>query len=173
MTLKPIDIEKKSFTRVFRGYDEAEVESFLEDTSKSFTNVLTENNELKDRLRKFQIRVDELTTREKTVNETLTVVRKISDDMKENAQKESDHIVNEAKRKGRDYLISLQDEIKNFKTEIAQYKLKKIEIRNSLYQYLKGQISLVENPDVNENTIYEDSQEANNSEETNDSTFEC
>ena len=97
MSITPLEIQKKKFNRTFRGYDETEVENFLEDLSIQVTSLIKENNENKDRIRNLEIKITELQDREKTVNETLSVVRKISEDMKENAKKKSDAIIAEAK----------------------------------------------------------------------------
>jgi len=140
MSITPLEIQKKKFNRTFRGYDETEVENFLEDLSIQVTSLIKENNENKDRIRNLEIKITELQDREKTVNETLSVVRKISEDMKENAKKKSDAIIAEAKHSAKEIFL---------KTEIEQLMYRKKDVKTSLIGYLKNQIALIETHDMN------------------------
>ena len=52
MALSPLDIHNKEFGRsLFRGYDEDEVNEFLEQVLKDYENVLEENKSLKENLK--------------------------------------------------------------------------------------------------------------------------
>jgi len=150
MGITPLDIQKKKFGKSFRGFDEAEVESFLEEVAKYCTGLIRDNHSMKDRIRDIELKVANFQDREKTVNETLTVVRKVSDDMKENAKRQGEMIVSKAKARAREIFLKLQDEIKNLKMEAENYRLKREEIKGSLLQFLKNQISLLESSGVGE-----------------------
>lgn len=52
MPLTPLDIHNKEFTRAFRGYDEDEVNEFLDQVIKDYEAVLREK---KDLLNRWQI----------------------------------------------------------------------------------------------------------------------
>ncbi len=47
MPLTPLDIHNKEFSRGFRGYDEDEVNEFLDQVIKDYEMVLREKNSLK------------------------------------------------------------------------------------------------------------------------------
>ena len=52
MALSPLDIHNKEFSRsMFRGYDEDEVNEFLEQVLKDYENVLEEKKSLESNLK--------------------------------------------------------------------------------------------------------------------------
>ena len=46
MKVTPLEIRKKSFEKVFRGYDKDEVNAFLVSLSQAWEKVMDENKEL-------------------------------------------------------------------------------------------------------------------------------
>ena len=50
MGLTPLDIHNKEFTRGFRGYDEDEVNEFLDQVIKDYEKVIREKKELEDKV---------------------------------------------------------------------------------------------------------------------------
>ena len=52
MPLTPLDIHNKSFNKGFRGYDEDEVNEFLEQIMKDYELILREKRELEEQLKK-------------------------------------------------------------------------------------------------------------------------
>ena len=50
MPLSPLDIHNKEFTRGFRGYNEDEVNEFLEQIIKDYELILKEKKELEEKL---------------------------------------------------------------------------------------------------------------------------
>ena len=50
MALTPMDIHNKEFARSFRGYDDEEVDRFLDEIIEEFERLYKENLELKERL---------------------------------------------------------------------------------------------------------------------------
>jgi DivIVA domain len=48
--ITPLDIENKEFKKGLRGYNENEVDSYLDEIKKEYENLYRENIELKDKL---------------------------------------------------------------------------------------------------------------------------
>lgn len=55
MALTPIDIQNKVFRKGVRGYNTEEVDKFLEDLSKDFEVLYTENFELRDKVSRLEV----------------------------------------------------------------------------------------------------------------------
>lgn len=60
MPLTPLDIHNKEFSRRIRGYDEDEVNEFLDQVIKDYEIVIRENKELQSQLLAVQERLDHL-----------------------------------------------------------------------------------------------------------------
>jgi cell division initiation protein len=54
MPLTPLDIHNKEFTRGFRGYDEDEVNEFLDQIIKDYEMLMSVNKELYDRVQQLE-----------------------------------------------------------------------------------------------------------------------
>ncbi|HOB21135.1 MAG TPA: DivIVA domain-containing protein, partial [Candidatus Atribacteria bacterium] len=50
VALTPMDIHNKEFSKAFRGYNEDEVDQFLDEIVEEFERLYKENIELKDRI---------------------------------------------------------------------------------------------------------------------------
>ncbi|AKG35679.1 DivIVA domain-containing protein [Paenibacillus durus] len=98
MPLTPLDIHNKEFTRRLRGYDEDEVNEFLDQVIKDYESVIRENKELSNQLMTLQERLDHFTNIEETLSKTIIVAQETADEVKNNAKKESQLIIKEAEK---------------------------------------------------------------------------
>ncbi len=98
MPLTPLDIHNKEFGRSFRGYDEDEVNEFLDQVIKDYEALIRENKELQNRLTTIQERLDHFSTIEETLSKTIIVAQEAADEVKTNAKKEAQLIVKEAEK---------------------------------------------------------------------------
>ncbi len=88
MPLTVKDILEKTFKRSFKGYDEDEVDKFLDQVIDEFKAMQSEIASLKDELVTARENVGKVKHSEETIMNTLI-----------SAQKTSEHMINEAKRK--------------------------------------------------------------------------
>jgi len=120
MPLTPLDIHNKEFARRFRGYDEDEVNEFLDQVIKDYEIVIRENKELHNQLLAIQERLDHFVNIEETLSKTIIVAQEAADEVKSNAKKESqliikeseknaDRIINEALSKSRKVSIETEE----------------------------------------------------------------
>ncbi|MDT3426484.1 cell division initiation protein [Paenibacillus forsythiae] len=98
MPLTPLDIHNKEFTRRLRGYDEDEVNEFLDQVIKDYESIIRENKELSNQLMALQERLDHFTNIEETLSKTIIVAQEAADEVKNNAKKESQLIIKEAEK---------------------------------------------------------------------------
>ena len=95
--LTPHDIRGHEFPRAFRGYDPALVESFKQRVSEEFERVLRERAQLEERARGFQEQLRAFRDRERAMNEALLAAQQLRLDAEQQARKDADLIVREAK----------------------------------------------------------------------------
>ncbi len=97
--LTPMDIHNKQFKKKMRGYDEDEVNEFLNEIITDFEQLLTERKETKNELEEQKKRLAQFENIEESLNKSIVVAQEAADKLKENSQKESDNIVQEAQNK--------------------------------------------------------------------------
>lgn len=95
--ITPLDIQKKQFSRSFRGLNEKEVQSFLEELFATLEKHINDNADLKERMSRNIEEVSKYKAIEKTLTETLVVAKRTSEDLVMNARKEAEQIVAKAK----------------------------------------------------------------------------
>ncbi|TSB46340.1 DivIVA domain-containing protein [Alkalicoccobacillus porphyridii] len=98
MPLTPLDIHNKEFTRAFRGYDEDEVNEFLDQVIKDYEAVLREKKELFEQVTSLEEKLDHFNNIEETLNKSILVAQEAAEELRRNAQKESQLIVKEAEK---------------------------------------------------------------------------
>ncbi len=98
MPLSPLDIHNKEFGRRLRGYDEDEVNEFLDQIIKDYEAMIRENKELQAQVSASQEKLGHFTNIEETLSKTIIVAQEAADELKSNAKKEAQLIVKEAEK---------------------------------------------------------------------------
>lgn len=106
--ITPTDIENKEFSKAKKGYNEEEVDEFLDLIILDMEKLIRENRQLKEELGKVHVQVDKHMSTETSVYETLEAAKSLMNDIAasaerraeillKNAEMEADLITREAK----------------------------------------------------------------------------
>jgi cell division initiation protein len=144
MKITPLDIQQQQFKgKVFGGLNPEEVDTFLQLVAREMEEIIRENSELKEQIRKVAANEEEMTQREKELRETLLAAQRVIEEMKSNAQKEADLIVAEAEIKadrlladGENRLIQLNNEIQEIQRQKLQFESSLKSLLDSYYKML-------------------------------------
>ncbi|TCP52135.1 cell division initiation protein [Tumebacillus sp. BK434] len=98
MPLTPLDIHNKEFGRSFRGYDEDEVNEFLDRVIKDYEGMIRENRDLEEKLATLEERLSHFHNIEESLSKSIIVAQETAEDVKSNARKESQLIIKEAEK---------------------------------------------------------------------------
>ncbi len=102
MALTPVEIRHVELRRTwFRGYRRGIVERLLTDIADSFEDVWRERADLADRLEELESEASKHRELESLLRSTLVSAERAAQDVKEQARRESDLIVQEARAEGR------------------------------------------------------------------------
>ena len=91
--LTPMDIHAKEFGRSFRGFNENEVNDFLNEIMKAYTAVLDENERLRGELERERSANGEFRRIEQSMRETLVVAQKTAEEMSTSAKQGADRLL--------------------------------------------------------------------------------
>jgi len=138
--ITPKDILDKEFNTKFRGYDPDEVDSFLEEIANAFTTTIKELNQLKDRLVQCENELKELKEKQAEVQQAIISANKLAEEMKSQAQKEAQLLIDQAKVDAERIIadahqeaIQLEGQIRNLR---RYYRETFFRIKKSLEYYL-------------------------------------
>ncbi|SEN13025.1 DivIVA domain-containing protein [Paenibacillus sp. OV219] len=98
MPLTPLDIHNKEFGRRLRGYDEDEVNEFLDQVIKDYEALIRENKEIQNQALSLQEKLNHFSSIEETLSKTIIVAQEAADEVRGNAKKEAQLIVKEAEK---------------------------------------------------------------------------
>ncbi|MFF2886734.1 DivIVA domain-containing protein [Paenibacillus sp. NPDC057967] len=98
MPLTPLDIHNKEFSRRLRGYDEDEVNEFLDQVIKDYESLIRENKEIQNQMLALQERLNHFSNIEETLSKTIIVAQEAADEVRNNAKKEAQLIIKEAEK---------------------------------------------------------------------------
>lgn len=108
--LTPSDIRAQEFQRVFRGYDPRQVDEFKTRVADELDRVVRERLKLDDRLQAFQEQLRAFRDRERAMNEALLAAQQLRVAVQEQAEREAETILRQAKADALRLLGQAQDE---------------------------------------------------------------
>ena len=131
MPISKIDIDNKRFGRTFRGYDPREVDAFLQEVSEEMGDLSDGRQRLQESVARLENLLDEHKQREQTLRDTLMTTQKMIDQLKANARKEAQLIIDEAQARAEDMLnqshlrlAQIHDDIVELKRQRTQFEVK-------------------------------------------------
>lgn len=132
MRITPLEIRSQSLKKGFIGYDVREVEAFKELAASALEEAAMEIMRLEERLHETEKRLTDHMENEKTLKDAITTAQKMVDDIKENARKEAELTVAEAKFHGDGIVRQAQSRATELKEEISRLKKQRVEIETSI-----------------------------------------
>lgn len=98
MPLTPMDIHNKEFSRAFRGYDEDEVNEFLDHVIKDYEALIREKKGLEEKVALLNEKLAHFENIEESLSKSILVAQETAEDVKNHARKEAQLIVKEAEK---------------------------------------------------------------------------
>jgi DivIVA domain-containing protein len=108
--LTPSDVRAQEFQRVFRGYDPRQVDEFKARVADELERLVRERLKLDDRLQGFQEQLRAFRDRERAMNEALLSAQQLRVAAQEQADREAEGILRQAKADALRLLGQAQDE---------------------------------------------------------------
>ncbi|WP_033541429.1 DivIVA domain-containing protein [Planococcus sp. CAU13] len=147
MPLSPLDIHNKEFSKAFRGYQEDEVNEFLDQIIKDYEILLKEKKELEERLKQTDERIGHFTTIEGTLQKSIVVAQEAAEEVRRNAQKEAKLIVREAEKNGDRIVNESLTKARRIAMEIEELKKQSKVFRNRFKMIVEAQLDLIDTDD--------------------------
>jgi cell division initiation protein len=141
MRITPMDIEQQEFSRSFRGYNEEEVDDFLDKIVKDYEELINENVRINEEIEKMKERLKEFSELEASLRGALLNAQKSAEEMKGRVENEAKVMVKKAEIEAeviKQKASKKEDEVKNEINNLRRYKFMFIEkFKSMLNLYLK------------------------------------
>ncbi|MBA3063383.1 DivIVA domain-containing protein [bacterium] len=171
MRITPMDIEQQEFSRSFRGYNEEEVDDFLDKIVKDYEELINENVRLNEEIEKIQEKLKEFGEIEETLRSALVNTQKSAEEMRGRVEKEAKIIIEKAEMEAKalkQQVFQKEDLLKNEIDNLRRYKFTfKEKFKSMLNLYLK----MIENEDFEKEGNYEIKENEMSKEKTKNKIF--
>lgn len=107
-----MEIRNQKFNRSLRGLSEEEVKNFLYGLAQDYETLYSENAKLREKVQRLEYEMDKYHKLEDTMNNSLILAQQTAESLKNNAQREADLMLEDAKRKIAEILLVYQEVIK-------------------------------------------------------------
>lgn len=155
MPLTPLDIHNKEFNKGFRGYDEDEVNEFLDQVIKDYELVLREKKELEEKLKEMGERLQHFSSIEETLNKSIVIAQEAGEEVKRNSQKEAKLIIKEAEKNADRIVNDSLSKARKIALEIEDLKKQSKVFRTRFKMLIEAQLDLLNNNDWDHLLEYE------------------
>ncbi len=141
--MTPLDIKKQEFTRSFRGVDAQEVYNFLQMVGDHWDSLLDENRRLEQKVREYDNKLEHYRKIEEALQEALETARDNSHKTIENAQREAQIILKEARSASEEIRKKASTDHKRLKHDISKISGRRDEVVARLRAFLMSELELL------------------------------
>lgn len=161
MAITALDIRDKQFKTKFRGYNEQEVDEFLDIIVDDYEDLVRDNRELAFRVKELEEKLAYFDEMKESLSQSVILAQETAEKVKASAADESanlinkanfnaTHLVEEAKSKASEILRDATDEAKRVAIETEELKRQSRVFHQRLLAAVEGQLSLASAPEWGE-----------------------
>lgn len=138
MKLTPLEIKQQQFEKSLRGFDIADVQSFLTLVSNEVEHLLNKNNELEEQINKLNDRVRHYERVEEALHETLQTTKESVAQKLEGAKSEAQNKINKAEMEAELIVKEANHQRQQIRQNIQRLLEKREEIIAGMNSYLEN-----------------------------------
>ncbi|MFU8890481.1 MAG: DivIVA domain-containing protein [Anaerosomatales bacterium] len=143
MKLTPLDIHHKEFRRSIRGYDDKEVDDFLDAVADEFERLFKENIDLSERMDAASQQVRTYQAMETTLHNTLLAAQRSAEEIVASAREESTSLLRDAEMKAKEVIHDALTQKQKMTGELVRVKQAEEDFRGRFKQLLEQHLASV------------------------------
>jgi DivIVA domain-containing protein len=117
--LTPLDVRRYEFGNALRGYDRERVDQFREQVANELERLSRINADLESKARGFHEQLKSFRERDKAINEALVSAQQLRSEMREQAEKEAELILREARAEAARVIDGARANVRSIEEEFA------------------------------------------------------
>lgn len=141
--ITPLELLQYQFTRRFRGFDPQEVEDLLKEVAAQMEELIKENAAQAEKLQELGTEISQFKEKETALRNTLLTAQKLSEQIKESAQREAHLIVREAEIQAKKILEETQARRRQMEADIVELKRQRSNLRAKIQALLRAHQELL------------------------------
>ena len=142
-----MDIHNKEFAVKMRGYDQDEVNDYLDQVIKEIEKITREKKELEKTLNFSEEKLTHYDNLQDSLNRSILVAQEAADRLKENTAKEAEVILREAENNADQLLRDAVEKARRIETETEELRQQSLVFRQRLQIMVESQLEMIKNSD--------------------------
>ncbi len=144
MKITPLDVGNHRFPKRWRGYDQSEVDVFLEMVRQEMEEIIQENTYLTEELKKKSASLSEYRQNEQLLKDSMINAQRISEDMKNSMVKEAQAILAQAELEAEAIIHKAHERVIQLQEDVQDLKEQRVRAREELRSVLNTHMALIE-----------------------------
>jgi cell division initiation protein len=132
MNVSPLDLRQQRFKSALRGFDKVEVTAFLSAVADDYEQALRETDKLRQDVVRMEAIIAEHREHERTLKVTLLTAQRLADEIKSQAELESQRLEREATGRAALMIDKAQARLEDIQREIDGLRLKRKDVESSI-----------------------------------------
>ena len=141
--ITPVDLLQHEFSRRLRGLDPEEVQNFLKDVAEEIEELVRENTAQAEKLRQQAQEIGQFQEKEVTLRNTMITAQKLSEQIKESAEREAHLITREAEIRAKKIFEEVQGRLSQVEADITELKRQRSNLRAKIRSALQAHQELL------------------------------
>ncbi len=144
MVLTPLEIYNKEFKKSLRGYNEEDVDAFIDKVMTDYEKLYKENLDLLEQLEQYKVNIQQYKKIEETLHNSIIVAQQTAEEVKRNADERASLLVQKAEQQANEILREAEERVTkarhSYQELIQKTNLFKIQLR----AYFKAQLEALD-----------------------------
>ena len=132
MRITPLDLRQQRFKIGMRGFDRTEVVAFLTEAADDYELAVREMDRLRGEVARMEGQLNEHKSRENNLRDTLVTAQQLSQQVREQGQKEAKMIVDEAQKRAALLIERAQGRLQSIERDISELHLRRRDTEGTL-----------------------------------------
>jgi cell division initiation protein len=154
MKISPMDIQRQTFVKAFRGFSQEDVRTYLNLVAEEVASLQRERDSFEQEIQHMKSLIEEHRQRETILKNTLLTAQRVSEEIKENARAQSEVLVREAEVQADRLLELAQSRAHEVERDILDLRSSRSALRTdvrALVTRLTQMLDLQEEAEVEDN----------------------
>ncbi len=141
--ITPLEIQNKQFSKKMRGFDENEVDEFLDRLTEDYEALYRENANLKDRINILEDKLKHYSDMEASLQNALIFAQNTAEEATRNAHEKCQMIVEQAEEEARRIIQKANEKTKDVEEQYQEAKRQMYIFRTRFKTLLEAQLEAV------------------------------
>ncbi len=141
--ITPLEIQNKQFSKRMRGFDENEVDEFLDRLTEDYEALYRENANLKDRIQILEDKIKHYNDMEESLQNALILAQNTAEEATKNAYEKGELIIKQAEGEAQKILERANEKIMDVEQQYQETKRQMYIFRTRFKTLLEAQLEAV------------------------------